>query len=385
MQRLIVLNIFLALFSTCLASFGHRYPVPFPKQKVLLAKNITVFDPPENYNLPRTLYARAIELKDGTLLATWENYSPEPPLVYFPIFKSKDQGKTWKHISNVTDTVNGWGLRYQPDLLQLKTQYGQFPPGTILCAGNSIPSDLSRTRIDVYASFDNGYTWKFVSHVAEGGEAIPDNGLTPIWEPFFMEYGKKLVLYYSDQRDNATHGQKLVHTVTKNVKKWSPPVDDVVYDDYYARPGMTTVAKLPNGKYLMTYEYGGGPGFSTYQFPVYYRTSDSPLSFDSAPGIPLVATDGTIPFSSPTVTWSPVGGRNGTLIVSSQSNTEVFLNQALGAPNAWIRVPTGELASYTRRVYAFSHGRVLIIGGGQLSGADNIVHLSTYLVKDFIA
>ena len=47
-----------------------------------------------------------------------------------------------------------------------------------------IPTDLSETKIDVYASTDAGYTWEFVSSVARGGEALPNNGLTPIWEPF---------------------------------------------------------------------------------------------------------------------------------------------------------------------------------------------------------
>ena len=124
--------------------------------------------------------------RTGTLLATWENYSPEPPAVYFPIFKSKNGGKTWKHISNVTDQVNGWGLRYQPFLYQLPQRVGKYPKGTILLSGSSIPTDLSATLIEVYASRDQGYTWEFVSHVALGGEALPNHGLTPVWEPFLM-------------------------------------------------------------------------------------------------------------------------------------------------------------------------------------------------------
>ncbi len=44
-----------------------------------------------------------------TLLATWENYSPEPPAVYFPIYESKDAGVSWSLISKVADQVNGWG------------------------------------------------------------------------------------------------------------------------------------------------------------------------------------------------------------------------------------------------------------------------------------
>lgn len=52
--------------------------------------DVKVFVPPPNYTDPRVLYARTVLLDNGVLLATWENYSPEPPPVYFPIFRSID-------------------------------------------------------------------------------------------------------------------------------------------------------------------------------------------------------------------------------------------------------------------------------------------------------
>lgn len=150
--------------------------------------NKVIFSPPSNagWTDPRVLYARAIQLSDGSLLSTWENYSPEPPLVYFPIFKSTDGGVSWTEIGKIEDQVNGWGLRYQPDLYELPRAIGKFPKGTIIGSGNSIPTDLSKTKIDVYASTDGGKSWKFVSSIAEGGEARPNNGLTPVWEPYMM-------------------------------------------------------------------------------------------------------------------------------------------------------------------------------------------------------
>lgn len=163
------------LFSVNLVS---SYPPSFTE--------VTIFDPPDSYNIPRTLYARTVELPNGDLLATWENYSPQPPLVYFPIYRSQDGGQTWSKYSEVHDQVNGYGLRYQPFLYLLPEQIGGFDAGTLLLAGNSIPADLSSTEIDLYASPDLGKNWKFVSRVAKGGEAIPNNGLTPVWEPFLM-------------------------------------------------------------------------------------------------------------------------------------------------------------------------------------------------------
>lgn len=70
-----------------------------------------VFTPPSNYTDPRVLYARTAQFSDGTLLATWENYSPEPPPVYFPIYQSNDGGYNWKEISRVQDTANRLGTR----------------------------------------------------------------------------------------------------------------------------------------------------------------------------------------------------------------------------------------------------------------------------------
>ncbi|KAH8595251.1 glycoside hydrolase family 93 protein [Bisporella sp. PMI_857] len=354
----------LKVFATFLALFGPALAAnPFST-----FSNVTIFVPPSNYTDPRVLYARTVELPGGVLLATWENYSPEPPLVYAPIYRSIDGGLTWKEISRVTDQVNNWGLRYQPELYRLPARVGKYAAGTILLATNSIPTDLSLTKIDVYASTDNGYTWKFVSHVASGGAAIPNNGIPAIWEPFLLYHNGKIILYFSDQRD-PLYGQKLLHTTSKDLKTWDPTVDDVHYPTYTDRPGMTTVTRLPNGKFLMTYEYGGGPHSGTnYAFPVFYRINSNPEDFLNSPGLPLIPTGGKQPEGSPYVTWSPIGGVNGTIIVSCGTRSEIFVNQALGDVNAWKTVATPEGVSYTRhlRVLNSNPNHLLIMGAGKL-------------------
>ncbi|ROW02528.1 hypothetical protein VMCG_06138 [Cytospora schulzeri] len=351
--------------------------------------NVVIFNPADadNYTDPEVLYARTAELtlSGNVLLATFENYSPEPPPVYFPIYRSADHGLTWEHIANVTDQANGWGNRYQPFLYELPVDFGGYAAGTVLLAGNSIPSDLSSTQIDVYASTDAGYTWEFVSHVAAGGEAEPDNGVTPVWEPFLMIYEDQLVIYYSDQRD-AAHGQKLVHQTTTDLLTWTDPVDDVAYDEYTDRPGMTTVAQLPTGDYIMTYEWGHN--FSgSYSFAVTYRISASPLDFDSADPVPLVAANtGTEPKGSPYVVFSDaVGGVNGTIVVSCGGLSTVFTNSALGDADEWYEYETPEPTSYSRhlRVFAEDQTKLLIAGGGVLPPAtDNAVTLSVVSIAD---
>src|SRR3569833_2338910 len=81
--------------------------------------NKVIFTPPSNYTDPRVLYPRTEELSDGTLLATWENYSPEPPLVYIPINEYKTSGASWMMFSLLFVFVFCWGLRYKPILKEL--------------------------------------------------------------------------------------------------------------------------------------------------------------------------------------------------------------------------------------------------------------------------
>ncbi|KAJ5130890.1 uncharacterized protein N7515_006929 [Penicillium bovifimosum] len=340
--------------------------------------DITIFTPPSDYTIPRTLYPRNAELPNGDLLTTWENYSPEPPQVYFPIYRSQDHGKTWEEISRVQDTANGYGLRYQPFLYYLPESIGSFEEGTLLLAGSSIPTDLSSTNIDLYASQDDGLSWEFVSHIAAGGEAQPVNGLTPVWEPFLLAYEGKLICYYSDQRDNATYGQTMVHQVSTDLKNWGPVVEDVTYPTYTDRPGMPVIAELPNGKFFYIYEYGSFFGTSDYSFPLYYRISSDPEDIASAPGQRLVVSSGTQPTSSPYAVWTPYGGDNGTIIVSSGTQSTLFINKALG-DGEWTEIACPEEHGYTRslRVLSEDGGRYLLVhSAGVLSGTSNRVSVS---------
>ncbi|KAF5586161.1 BNR Asp-box repeat domain-containing protein [Fusarium pseudocircinatum] len=336
----------------------------------------TIYKPPSNYNTPKTLYGRNVQLADGTILATWENYSPEPPKVYFPIYQSKDKGSTWAPLSNVTDTKNGWGLRYQPFLYVLPQAIGKLAKGTILLAGNSIPTDLSKTKIDLYASTDSGKTWKYISNIATGGKAVPDNGETPVWEPFLMVYNNKLVCYYSDQRD-PSYGQKLVHQTSSDGVTWDAVVNDVRGTAYSQRPGMTTVAKLPNGKWMMTFEYGGGASPNNAAFPVYYRISDSPLTFDSASNQILTAGS-RAPSSSPYLTWSPSGGSSGSLIVTANSDNGIYINTNLGAAGSWVYYDIPQPGAYSRQAMVMDNPDWLyVMSAGYLNG-DNWVTDSVF-------
>jgi hypothetical protein len=334
----------------------------------------TLAAPLANAPSPGTLYPRAMRMKysgasNGTMLATYEQWTSGTPVL--PIYRSTDNGNTWTQISSVTDTQNGWGMRWEPDLYELPTAIGNFPAGTIMATGASVPSDRSAIKIDMYASTDHGLTWNFVSNIAIGGEAISDNGHTPVWEPFLMVSGSKLIAYYSDQRDPA-HGQKIVHQVTTDGVNWGPVVDDVAVPTYSSRPGMPTVARLPNGNYVMTYEYGGAPEGN---FAVYYKISADPEGFGSVAGTALNSSG--VPTSSPFITWLPTGGANGTLVVSANSTSDLFLNTQNGAAGAWTRIPSNVAAGYSRGMLPLADGHSLeVFSGGRLrsTGVNSVTY-----------
>ncbi|WP_327732000.1 RICIN domain-containing protein [Streptomyces sp. NBC_00487] len=340
----------------------------------------TMYTPPSNAPSPGSYYPRAMRLQyngsaNGTMLATFEQYTSGTPV--FPIYRSTDNGNSWTKISEVADTQNGWGMRWQPELFELPTAMGGFPAGTILAAGASVPADRSAIKIDVYASTDRGQTWSFVSNIATGGPAYDQNGNgnTPVWEPFFLVANGKLIVYYSDQRD-PDHGQKLVHQVSTDLRNWGPVVDDVAMPTFSQRPGMATVAKLPNGNYVMTYEYGGSPAGN---FAVYYKISSDPEAFDSVTGIPLRSTDGVVPTSTPYITWLPTGGPNGTLVVGAYSTGDLFLNTQNGAANTWTRINSNVAPGYSRGMLPLADGHSLLVlsGGSARSTGVNPVTYST--------
>ncbi|KAH6914097.1 Sialidase [Coprinopsis sp. MPI-PUGE-AT-0042] len=312
-------------------------------------------------------YPRFVELTDGTIIATASLSGHSPG--YFPIFESKNGGATWKYISNLTDQVNGWGMSAQPALAELTKLLGGFPAGTILGSGNSWSN--TGTRIDLYASTDKARTWKFVSRIAEGGRPNTTNGATPIWEPYLLQYKDELVAYYSDQRD-PKHGQKLAHQTSRDLKTWGPVVNDVAYELYTARPGMTVIEYIPPiKKWILVHErpIGNSSSYGV-NYPVFYVLADSPLEFGKETGLPIVINNTSAPNASPYVVWSPLGGKNGTIVVSDADRRQVYTNRAGGAVDKWEEHGTPAGAVYSRAIQIFKKrpDHLMIYGGETYDG-----------------
>ena len=291
-------------------------------------------------------YARAVRLSDRqpgisrTLLATFQQFGSPG----FPIFRSDDDGVTWHQQGNVPNTGEAAGVWLQPFLYELPRAFAGLPKGAVLCAGNSL-DNFSSTKIVLYASIDRGLTWQFLSTVAEGGAPIPENGYTPVWEPFLLLHRGRLICYYSDQRD-PKYGQKLAHQTSTDLRQWGPVVNDSVGTDYSQRPGMTTVAQVHDSMWMMTHEAGGNSGDNFYA--VHYKMARDPESFGPAAEHVLHDQDGYVPSAAPVVSWSDSGGPMGTIIVTANSDQDFFINRALGDPDKWTRLSSAMPGGYSR-------------------------------------
>lgn len=290
---------------------------------VLYAPN-TSANPNEDASYPRVIRLEHSGSANGELLATFSHSGVTGQKASFPIYKSTDDGKTWTSspIGTVTDTVHGWDLD-GPTLFELPQAEGSLPAGTLLAAGTAWNrGDYTQQAIEIFVSTDGGVNWSYRSScTSESGQA--DTEGHGIWEPEFGVAGNgDLVCYFSDERPSSNgYAQVLAHVVsTDGGATWGSEVYDVAVQDGVQRPGMTTVVKLPNGTYGMTYEdckAGYDPDTAC---SVYFKTSPDGENWSPVSGLgSLVQTsDGRHFLHTPQLAWSPIGGPNGTLLVSGQ-------------------------------------------------------------------
>lgn len=301
-------------------------------------KSSVVYCPKEDERRPGAMYPRCICLahngeKNGTLLATFECYSHGTPV--FPIYESNDDGESWHRLSEIRDEEKGFGCRFQPHLLELPLTCGTVEEGTILCAGNIIPSDFSSSCLHLYQSTDCGKTWSFLSEIVSGGHAVVDprepDANRPVWEPFLtVTPDGKLICFYSDERRAAGSGynQLLAHKVSPDGgRTWGEEKIDVAFPGGRLRPGMPVVAALPRGRFIMVYEM-----VNQDKIPVYFRISDSIEDWGDRDfmGNPVCAADGSYLTGTPYVSWIPQGGSEGTILVTGRGFSHIMANSRMG-------------------------------------------------------
>jgi hypothetical protein len=310
-------------------------------------------DVPQQYGC---LYPKTTECTDGSLLVTFEQPAALP---VFPIYRSGDNGQTWTQISEVSDTVNGWGNRCCAFLYTLPDAIGPYAAGTVLCAGISAPLDDDATYLELYASTDKGYNWSFVATIAEGGSY----STTAIWEPNLLLANGTLICYYSDSRDSA-HSQKLSLQYSTNAVTWSAQQNVVALSPSTLRPGMPVVSELPDGNYFLTYEVVNEASDT----PTYFQLSSDPLSWDSTSIGTQIGSGG-----SPYNTVLP----DGKILYNDYSSGNVLINTD-NASGGWTSVITPIEAGYSRTLqYVSGTGRVLIMAcGGFWEGVVNSIYFA---------
>jgi hypothetical protein len=278
--------------------------------------------PHEDASYPRIIRLEHAGTANGTLLATFF-HGGAGKATEFLIYRSRDNGWSWSGpIGAVRDTVHGEDLD-APTLFELPRAESDLPAGALLAAGTAWKhGDFTHQDMEVYASLDGGSDWTYRSSCTRE-KGMPDKHGVGIWEPSFaIAANGELVCYFSDERPSVRgFNQVLAHVAsTDGGKTWGPEVFDVAIHDSQQRPGMTTVVRLPTGRYAMSFE-DCRAGFDPDEAcAVYVKTSPDGLDWQPAAnkGVLVATAQGQHLLHTPMIAWSSWGGRDGTLIVSGQ-------------------------------------------------------------------
>jgi len=255
--------------------------------------------------------------RNGRILIAFE----ENGMFGIPIYESIDNGDSWHFVTRATDATHTdnerCNLHWQPHLTEMPRSSGSLAAGTILLSASAVCNNdqgrMAGMQLQLYRSADVGRTWQYVGTVAEGTAELP------VWEPNLQILNDgRLVTFYSSEAHKADgYNQLLCHKVSNDSgKSWSAEVFDVAMKGGVERPGMAIVDRLPDGRYVMSYEDVDGP----VQDQVYIKFSNDGLNWGnpSDRGTPVQALGGEYPVNCPVIRWFPAGGPNGVLIVSAR-------------------------------------------------------------------
>ena len=290
---------------------------------------------PEGGRAAGTTYSKMIVLKNsgasnGTQLVTFDQLVLENGVQVYPIYRSTNNGTSWTRIAAVKPSAQFPALTRtsQPSLYETPIQLGTMPAGTLLLSGMIMPSDRSSSRLVIYKSLDHGMTWSFLSTVDRGGPAIydpsPTSTTSTVWEPSLaVDANGGLVTYFSDERQKANNVLQAVsyRRSTDGGLSWGGVVNVSAPTNASDRPGMITVTRLPDGRYLATFEVVNRPSQTNNTAPVYFKTSPDGLTWapESSIGTKIALANGRGIGSSPEVRWVPTtGSTNGMIVVSSK-------------------------------------------------------------------
>ena len=255
--------------------------------------------------------------QNGRVLIAFE----ENGMQGIPIYESADEGAAWRLLTHVTDTErkenSRCNLHWQPHLTEVPRAVGSLSAGTILLSASWVCNDergrMARMQLQLYGSTDAGKTWQYRGAVADGTAQLP------VWEPNLqiLDDGSLVTYYSSEAHKIDGYNQLLCHKVSKDEgKTWGSEVYDVAFPGGVERPGMAIVTRLPDRRYVMSYESVGGP----VPDQVYLKYSRDGLHWgDPAErGTPIQTQAGEYPVNCSVVGWFPLAGPEGVLIVTAR-------------------------------------------------------------------
>ncbi|GAA1668159.1 hypothetical protein GCM10009830_12440 [Glycomyces endophyticus] len=337
---------------------------PSPAAAVTTGNGALVYSPaagssfnPEGGAPAGTTYAKIIVLKssggsNGTQIVTFDQLVLENGDQVYPIYRSTNDGASWTHVADVnpSDQFPALTRTAQPFLFEVTETTGNLTAGTILLAGMVMPEDRSSSRLVVYKSTNQGTSWSYLSTIDSGGPAVydpsPTSTTTTVWEPSLaIDANGGLVAYYSDERQKANGVLQAVsyRRSTDGGQTWGSLVNVSAPTNQSDRPGMITVAELPDGRYMATFEVVNRPSRSQNTAPVYYKISADGLNWGSTTsiGTPIKLADGRGIGSSPYVEWVPSGGPKGMVVVASKWSLDASGNID-GGQNFYVNYNLGE-------------------------------------------
>ncbi|KAB2371853.1 RICIN domain-containing protein [Actinomadura montaniterrae] len=278
-----------------------------------------------------TAYTRLVRLEhadathQGRILASTNNRKNDT----ISTWESTDDGASFHLLATLTPPTVGDQWAGSSTLFEFPRQLGASPAGTLILAtainadGGGANNPDPDTKIIAWKSADYGATWTRVA--APIVQGTTGHG---VWEPeFSVTAAGALVVHFSDKTQQPAYGQTLARRMSSDGgETWGPTVNTVAISeptvplDDKASPGMPVVRQLPNGTFLMAYEYcnisavSNGTGKSC---RIYTRTSPDGWDWGDVndEGTLVSTADGKQLSHSPTIAWAPGGGPNGRILL----------------------------------------------------------------------
>ncbi|EIM02119.1 glycosyl hydrolase BNR repeat-containing protein [Rhodanobacter sp. 115] len=322
-----------------------------------------------------------------------------------PLYQSLDDGAHWQFMQDVTDQPHHgdhhWQLRWQPNITEMPRASGPLKAGTVLLAanatGNNAKGRLISEDLQLYASTDQGHSWHYRGSIVRGGGNPSDKDNKGVWEPniHILDDGRMVAYYSSEQHKAEGFNQLLAHKVSRDGgRTWGAEHVDVAIPGGVERPGMAVVDRLPDGRYVMSYEDIDGPQNGH----VYLKFSRDGLDWGDASkrGTPVQTEAGAWPAASPIVKWLPVGGHDGVIVVLAEraggggdpGGRSMYWNNDLGRGPWWeapapVQKQTGNIhAGWTQALLLQKNGSLLHITSSSTAKApaeagDNVILYAT--------